>query len=93
MKIKLQKAKIEAMQEYLRQKNKFAESIQNIRDVKSALTTNTEEIKDKFKELINYRKELIINENFTDEDYKNVYDFVKFLNNEEYEKMVNFEVI
>ena len=44
-------------------------------------------------ESLELRKDLIVNENFTEEEYTNTLNAAKFLDNEEYEKLIGYKII
>jgi len=76
----LKRSKINAMIELLNHNNSYIEN------------DDTEYLMSHIYKTLEIRKKISINNNFTSDEFKETANFVKLLNNEEYEKLTNYYV-
>ena len=76
----LKRSKINAMIELLNHNNSYIEN------------DDAEYLMSHIYKTLEIRKKISINNNFTSDEFKETANFVKLLNNEEYEKLTNYYV-
>jgi hypothetical protein len=79
----IKESRISAMSELLKLKNNRNPEMKDNLDYQM----------DHLDKLMKIRGKLLINKEFTEEEYFNTLDYVNLLRNEEYEKMTNFKII
>lgn len=59
---------------------------------KPDMSSDLDAFMDYIVKLMKIRKNLLIDEDFTGDEYRNTMEYIFLLNNEEYEKMHNFQI-